>query len=78
MVSYLVHYDTLLQNTTDIIQMRRPFCYKMRQVFYNKMRWFYYKTRQLLQNAMILLQNATIITKCDVYYKMRQYNDPYI
>ena len=28
----------------------------------------------LLQNATVLLQNATIITKCDVYYKLRQYN----
>ena len=35
---------------------------------------FYYKMRQLLQNATILLQNATIITKCDVCYKLRQYN----
>ena len=29
--------------------------------------------RQLFQNAMILLQNVTVITKCDVYYKLRQY-----
>ena len=26
--------------------------------------------QQLLQNVTILLQNATVITKCDVYYKM--------
>ena len=37
----------------------------MRQVFY-------YKMRQLLQIATILLQNVTVITKCDVYYKLRQ------
>ena len=30
----------------------------------------------LLQNAMVLLQNAAIITKCNVYYKMRQYIHP--
>ena len=30
----------------------------------------YYKMRQLLQNATILLQNATVITKCDIYYKL--------
>ena len=42
--------------------------------------WFitrvYYKMRQiLLQNATnFLLQNGTVITKCDVYYKLRQYN----
>ena len=28
----------------------------------------------LLQKATILLQNATVITKCDVYYKLQQYN----
>ena len=32
----------------------------------------YYKMRQLLQNATIFLQNAIFITKCDVYYKLRQ------
>ena len=26
----------------------------------------------LLQNATVLLENATVITKCDVYYKLRQ------
>ena len=30
--------------------------------------------RRLLQNVTILLQNATVITKCDVYYKLRQYS----
>ena len=29
--------------------------------------------RQLLQIAANLLQNATVITKCKVYYKLRQY-----
>ena len=29
--------------------------------------------QQLLQNATILLQNVTVITKCNVYYKLRQY-----
>ena len=47
----------------------------MRQVFYYKMRQFYYRMRQLLQNATIFLQNATVITKCDAYYKLRQYKD---
>ena len=51
----------LLQNATEVY-------YKMRQVFYCK-------TRQLLQIASILLQNATAITKCDVYYKLRQYTE---
>ena len=38
-------------------------CYKMRQL--------YYKVRQLLQIVTILF--ATGHTKCDVYYKLRQY-----
>ena len=45
----------------------------MRQVLYCEMWQFYYKMRQLLQIAMILLQNQTVITKCDVYYKLREY-----
>ena len=34
----------------------------------------YYKLRQVLQSAMGLLQIATGITKCDDYYKLRQYS----
>ena len=33
----------------------------------------YYKLRQVLQSAMDLLQIATGVTKCDDYYKLRQY-----
>ena len=50
---------TLLQNMTEVY-------YKMCQVFY-------YKMQELLQNMATLLQNVTIITKCNVYYKLRQY-----
>ena len=32
-----------------------------------------YNLRQVLQSAMDLLQIATGITKCDDYYKLRQY-----
>ena len=57
----------LLQNATAILlQNATEVYYKMRQ-------GFYYKLRQLLQNATILLQNTTVITKCDVYHKLRQY-----
>ena len=35
----------------------------------------YYKLRQTLQSAMNLLQIATGITKCDDYYKLRQYTE---
>ena len=34
----------------------------------------YYQVRQLLQSVTILLQSATGITKCDDYYKVRQYS----
>ena len=79
-VSYLVHYDTLLQNAADIIAKCDSYFItkcdksydKMRQVFYYKMWQFYYKIRQLLQNASILLQNSTVIAKCGVYYRMRR------
>ena len=38
-VSYLIHYDSLLQNATAILlQNATEVCYKMRQVFYCKMR----------------------------------------
>ena len=35
----------------------------------------HYKLRRVLQNAMDLLQIATGITKCDDYYKLRQYTE---
>ena len=65
-VSYLIHYDSLLQNATDIITKcssyfiirSTEFYYKMRQVFYYKTRQFYYKMWQLLQNE-------TFITNCN-------------
>ena len=65
-VSYLIRYDSLLQNATAILlQNATEVYYKMRQVFYYKMRQFYYKMRQLLQKATILLQNATFVTNYD-------------
>ena len=41
--------------------------------FITKCGTVYYKLRQVLQSAMDLLQIATGITKCDDYYKLRQY-----
>ena len=65
----------ILENATAILLQNAPEAYyKMRQSFYYKMRQFCYKIRQLLQIATILLQNATVITKCDVYYKLPQYS----
>ena len=58
-VSYLIRYDSLLQNATDVIT-------KCDSYFITK------RDRSLLQYAPgFLLQNATVITKCDNYYKMR-------
>ena len=52
-VSYLINYDTLLQNATDIIT-------KCDSYFITKY------DRSLLQNASgFLLQNGTVITNCD-------------
>ena len=40
---------------------------------YYKERRIYYELRQVLQSTTDLLQIATGITKCDDYYKLRQY-----
>ena len=42
--------------------------------FITKCDTVYYKLRQVLQSVMDLLQIATGITKCDDYYKLRQYS----
>ena len=61
-ISYLIRDDSLLQNATDVIT-------KCNGYFITKC------DRNLLQNASgFLLQNATVITKCNIYYKLRQYN----
>ena len=59
LVSYLVHYDTLLQNATDII-------IKCDSYFITKCdkSLLKHKSGCLLQNATVLLQIATAITNC--------------
>ena len=73
-VSYLIHYDSLLQNATDIFT-------KCDNYFITKWDWILSQNTSgfLLQNAIVLLQNARVIsncdnfiTKCDIYYKMRR------
>ena len=55
-VLYLIRYDSLLQNTTDIIL-------KYDSYFITNATQVYYKLLEaLLQNAAVLLQNATVIT----------------
>ena len=65
-VSYLIHYDSLLQNATVFItECGRYFITKCDKSLLQNVSGF------VLQNVIILLQNATVITKCDVYYKLR-------
>ena len=45
----------------------------MRWTVITKCDTVYYKLRQVLQSTMNLFQIATGITKCDDYYKLRQY-----
>ena len=49
--------------------------YKMRQILLQNATAILLQNASgfLLQNTTVLLQNATAITKCDVYYKLRQY-----
>ena len=64
-VSYLIHYDSLLQNATDIItKCDSYFITKCDRSLLQKASGF------LLQNATILLKNSTVIKKCDNYYKL--------
>ena len=47
----------------------------MRQKFITKcVRVFITKCDSFIKNTTVLLQNATVIPRCDVYYKLRQYN----
>ena len=69
-VSYLVHYDTLLQNSIDIIaKCDSYFITKCDKSLLQNELCF------LLQNVTVLLKIAIVITKCVVYYKMRQYTE---
>ena len=72
--SYLVHYDTLLQNAADIItKCEISFITKCDNSLSQNASDF------LLHNAIVLLQIATVmikcvhfITKCDTYYKLQR------
>ena len=65
---YKLRQLSLLQSAMDFTNCDSFFITKCDTV--------YYKLRQVLQSAMDLLQIATGITKCDDYYKLRQYNPP--
>ena len=59
MVSYLFHYNTLLQNAADVIT-------KCDSYFITKyaISGFLLENATVITNALILLQNATFFTKC--------------
>ena len=64
-VSYLIPYDSLLQNASDIItKWDSYFITKCDKGLLQNASGF------LLQNAAVLLKNTTVITKCNVYYKL--------
>ena len=72
-VSCLVHYDMLLQSTTDInnagtilLQNATKVYFKMRQVFY-------YKMQQFCQIAIVIAKCVNFIIKSVVHYKMHGY-----
>ena len=62
---YKLRQLSLLQSAMDFTNCDSFFITKCDTV--------YYKLRQVLQSAMDLLQISTGITKCDDYYKLRQY-----
>ena len=51
--------------------------YKMRQILLQNATAILLQNAPgfLLQNATILLHHATVVTKCEVYYKLHQYAD---
>ena len=82
-VSYLAHYETLLQNTTNIIA--KCDCYFITKydksllldasgfLLQNGRVQNYYKDEYLLQNVAVLFQNATFIIEVNVSFKMGRY-----
>ena len=66
-VSYLIRYDSLLQNAADIITKYE------RSILQNESGFLLQNTTVLLQNATVITNSDNFIRKCDSYYKMRQY-----
>ena len=63
----LICYESLLQNATDVFtKCDSYFITKRDRSLLQNASGF------LLQNATVLLQNVTVITKCNVYYKLGQ------
>ena len=81
-VSDLIRYHKLLQNVTDVItKYDNYFITKRdRSLLQNVSGYLLQNVTVLLQSATVITKyddfiiNATVITKCDVYYKLRQYD----
>ena len=87
--SYYLNFDEVSWITLKSITKCDGIITNYDSLVYYKMRWtvvtncdrffitkcdtVYYKLRRVLQSAKNLLQIATGITKCDDYYKLRQY-----
>ena len=67
MVSYLIRYDSLLQNATDVITKSDSYFFTKcdRSLLQNASGFLSQNATALLQNAIVFLQNATFITNCD-------------
>ena len=72
----ITKYDGIISNCDSLVyyKVRWTVITNCDSFFITKCDTVYYKLRQVLQSAMDLLQIATGITKCDDYYKLRQYN----
>ena len=67
------HYINVESLSKNYYKVRWTVITNCDSFFITKCDKVYYKLRQVLQRAMDLLQIATGITKCDDYYKLRQY-----
>ena len=67
--------DGIIKNCDNLVyyKVRWTVITNCDSFFITKCDTVYYKLRQVLQSAMDLLQIAKGITKCDDYYKLRQY-----
>ena len=64
-VSYLIHYETLLQNATATLLEN------VAKVYYIIRPFFVTNATVLLQNATVITKGNNFITKCGVCYKRR-------
>ena len=69
-----IDYGLIFGSLYQFITRCGRYYYNMCQLIYYVMAQFYHIMQQLIQNTATLLDNVTVITKTDMYYKMRRYN----